>query len=312
MTSRNTCAWRLSAASLTLAIMASIPVHGTAQAVATAGYSPAVTDLHVSPVMGPNFSIDYTAQHNSATGWSNVITPDLSWRFNRHLSVNASVPWYASVNAFIPTRVGATVTYPLDSARHLLGDTNLAGHLEAAHSDLTYLLSSTVGFATGNARYGLSANTTTYNFTNHFDYSLGPFTPDIEFGFGNSSSLANQTVRRIYTAVGPLANFQAGSSIDLPFNLSLDLEAYEELPVGNQNVYGTVTRKNKKGKTVTKQVLEGTGVAEDNGFTSELDIPLGRFFVLNGSYDRSLIQGLDTAGIGITWTARAPKIPKLD
>ena len=214
--------------------------------------------------------------------------------------------------AFVPVRSGGVLTYPLESARNLLGDAAVSGQVEAAHNDFSYLLTTTVGFDTGNALYGLSAKTTTYNFTNHFDYSLGPFTPDVELGVGDNSALATPAVRRIYTAVGPLANFQAGTAIDLPGRLSLDLEAYEELPIGNQNVYGTVTRKNKKGKTVTKQVLEGTGAAEDNGLTAEFDVPLGRFLTVNGSYARSLIQGLDTASFGITWMARAPKIPKID
>ena len=73
------------------------PVAAQAVATASTGYTPATPDLHISPVMGPNFTLDYTAQHNSATGWANIVTPDLSWRFNRYLSVNASVPWYASV-----------------------------------------------------------------------------------------------------------------------------------------------------------------------------------------------------------------------
>jgi hypothetical protein len=240
------------------------------------------------------------------------VTSDLSYRLNRHLSADVSVPWFATLKAFVPVKSGATTTTALESGRSLLGDTNVSGHLELAHKNLSYMLTTSVGFDTGNTRYGLSANTTTYDITNHFDYSIGPFTPDIEFGEGDSSTLANQTVRRIYTAVGPLANFQAGTSIDLPLNMSLDLQAYEELPIGNQNVYGTVTRKSKKGKTVTKRVLEGTGEAEDNGFTGELDVPLGHYIMLNGSYARSLIQGLDTASFGMTWTMRAPKIPKID
>lgn len=288
--------------------------HAGAQAIA-AGTAPTATvppSLHVTPVMGLNFVLGYTAQHDSATGWTNVLSPDLSYRFNRLFSVDASVPWYARTQAFVPVKTGSATVDELKNGNNLLGDTAIAGHLELAHKDLTELLSTSVAFPTGNTRYGLSANTTTYNVTNHVDYSIGWFTPDVEFGVGDSSTLANQTVKRIYTAVGPLANFQAGSSIDLPLNMSLDLEAYEELPIGNQKVYGTVTRKNKKGKSVTRQVLEGTGAAEDNGLSAELDVPLGHHLMLNGSYTRSLIQRLDTAAMGITWTARAPKIPKVD
>ncbi len=266
------------------------------------------SDVHVSPVMGWNFSLDSTGQHNSATGWAEIITPDVSFRFNRHFSLSSSVPWYASVNAFVSVKAKGVTTYPLQSGKNLLGDANVAGHFEASHKDLSDLLIATVGFNTGNYRFGLSSNTTTYNVTNHLEYQAGVFTPDIEFGEGDSTTLANQNVRRIYSAVGPLANFQAGTWIDLPHNLGLDIEAFEELPIGNQNVYGTVTRKGKKGKTTTKQVLEGTGAAEDNGVTAEFDVPIGKHLRLVGSYDRSFVQGLDTASAGMTWTMRAPKL----
>ena len=258
--------------------------------------------------MGWNFSLDSTGQHNSATGWAEIITPDVSFRSNRRFSLSSSVPWYASVNAFVPVKAKGVTTYPLQSGKNLLGDANVAGHFEVSHKDLSDLLSATVGFDTGNYRFGLTSNTTTYNITNHLEYQLGIFTPDIEIGEGDSTTLANQSVRRIYSAVGPLANFQAGTWIDLPRNIGLDIEAFEELPIGNQNVYGTVVKKGKKGKTTTKQVLEGTGAAEDNGVTAEVDVPLGKHLRLVGSYDRSFIQGLDTASVGMTWTMRTPRI----
>lgn len=265
------------------------------------------TDL-VAPVNGFNFMLDQTGQHNSATGWAYIVTPDLSFRFNRHFSVSALVPWYPMVNAFVPVTVKGVKTYPLMTGKNLLADTVAIGDYELPHKSFNYLATVSVGFPTGNSRFGLSANTETYNITNHVDYVIGPFDPDIEIGEGNSSSLVNRAVKKPYVAVGPLANFQAGSSIDLPLELNLDVEAYEELPIGNQNVYGTVTRKNKKGKTVTQQVLEGSGVAEDNGINTELDLPIGMHFMLVGTYERSLRQDLDTASVGITWVARKPKI----
>ncbi|HEV2576839.1 MAG TPA: hypothetical protein VGU25_06485 [Acidobacteriaceae bacterium] len=264
----------------------------------------------VAPVNGFNFILDQTGQHNSATGWADIVTPDLSFRFDRHFSVSALVPWYPTVNAFVPKTVNGVKTYPLATGKDLLGDTVGVGTYELPHNRLTYLATASVGFPTGNSRFGLSANTETYNINNHLDYSIGPFDPDIEVGEGNSSSLVNRAVKKPYVAVGPLANFQAGSSIDLPFSFNLDVEAYEELPIGNQSVYGTVTRKNNKGKTVTQQVLEGAGTAEDNGIVSELDFPIGLHFMLTGTYERSLRQDVDTASVGITWVARKPKITR--
>ena len=290
------------AASVTPA--ASVAVSGVAPA-SPAGHTP----LEVVPVKGFNFSADWSAQHNSATGWSNVVTPDLSYRFNRHFFVDANVPWYLDVKANVPTLVKGVVTYPLLTTHNVIGDASTAGHLEFQHKAFAELGTVTVAYNTGDAQYGLSARTTTYNFTSHSDYNAGPFDFDVELGMGNSSSLASTTIRKAYTAVGPMANFQAGVATDLPWSFNLDLEAYEDLPLASENVYGTVTRKNKKGVLVTRQVLEGKGLAEDNGFLAELDIPLGTHFLLNGMYSRSLIQALDTAGVGLTWTLRSPKIP---
>lgn len=267
------------------------------------------TDIHVTPVMGMNFAVDYAAQHNSATGWANIVSPDLSYRFSRHFSIDASVPWYPTVNANVATTKAGVTTYPLKSGRDLLGDASLAAPVEFQPHKFTYLLTPTVSFPTGSYHYGLSANTVTYNVTAHAERSFRVFTPDVEAGFGDSSALANPSVRKAYTAVGSIANFQLGTVIDLPFNLGLDLEAYEDLPVGAQNVYGTITKKHKHGKTVTTQVLDGTGVAEDNGFNTELDLPIGHHVMLVGSYERSLIQGLDTVSVGVLFTLRSPKIP---
>ncbi|MDR3792072.1 MAG: hypothetical protein P4L03_01705 [Terracidiphilus sp.] len=260
-----------------------------------------------APVTGFNFTLSNNAQHNSLTGWSDVVTPDLSYRFNKHFSLNTNVPWYPRVQNFVAKTVSGVTTYPLQEGTNLLGDTALSGHAQANLGDFGYSLTATGAFPTGEVKYGLSANTKTYNVTNHLEYSIGPFTPDIEAGEGNSSSLAGRSVKKSYTAVGPIANFQAGTSIDLPKKLGLDLEAYENMPIGNQNVYGTVSKKNKKGVIVTKQVLQGTGVAEDNGFQAELDIPLNANLTLSGNYERSLRQGTDTAGITLTWVLRAPK-----
>ena len=258
------------------------------------------------PVLGYNLTLNGTGQHSSITGWSEYLEPSLSYRFNKNAALNASVPYYISVKNFVPVKKSGTTTYPLISASNLLGDATVDAVLEFEPGDFGESLTASGAFPTGNSEFGLSANAPTYNVTNHLEYSIGIFTPDIEFGEGNSSSLSGRNVNKSYTAVGPEANFQAGSSLDLGLRITLDLEAYEEMPIGNQNVYGTVTRKNKKGKTVTKQVLEGTGVAEDNGFSADLSIPFLRGFTFTGDYQRSLIQSYDIASVTVSWVLRRP------
>jgi hypothetical protein len=259
------------------------------------------------PINGFNFSLNFTAEHNSSTGWTNTLSPDLSFRFKRHYSFHAVVPWYLSVNDYEPRTVKGVTSNVLEGTTSILADMAILGGYEVAHNNFNYVATATMGLPTGNNRFGLTANQVSYNFTNHFDYNFKHFNPDIEIGEGDSSNLTDQQVKKSYTDVGQMANFQAGFSVDLLLGATLDLEAYEDLPIGDQKVYGTVTTKNKKGKTISTQVLEGTGAAEDNGFTAELDVPLGGHVVLAGVYERSLIQALDTASVGITWTLRKPK-----
>ena len=51
-----------------------------------------------------------------------------------------------------------------------------------------------------------------------------------------------------------------------------------------------------------------TTVAEDNGFTTFLGIPVNSHVLLSGYYNRSLRQRLDTVSFGVTFVLRgAPK-----
>jgi hypothetical protein len=256
-----------------------------------------------------NFLLFSTSQHSSVTGWSTVWTPDILFRLNSRLYVDANVPWYLSVKNYVFTATKNGITYPLKQTEDVIGDTTVTGHYQyqPKPKDFCYRATTTVGFPTGNSQYGLSANVTSYFLDNHLEHPLGPFRPDIEIGEGNSSNILHTLAKKSYTAVGQFAYFQAGSIIDLPKKIIFDVEAFELLPIGNQNVYGTITKKASSGKTVTTKVLLGKGVAEDNGFNTELDIPLGEHFVLAGNYQRSIIQGTDLAGITIVWKLRAPK-----
>lgn len=268
--------------------------------------SAAVTTEHQNdtappPVLGFNFSLNYTGQHNSDTGWAQIAAPDLSYRLNRHLSFDSSIGYFPSLNAYVTTNTNGVKAQALRTGHNLLGDLETSGHYSLGAEKLDEEVAATVGLPTGNVRYGIGAGTVTYNVTNHVDYPLGWFDPDAEVGIGNSSELSNRVVSRTYTAVGLQANFQAGGSIDLPWRLNLDIEGYEQLPIDLQNVFGTITKKK------TKQTLAGAGTAEDNGISSELEFDLSDHLKLAASYTRSFIQGLDTAALGLTWTLRAPR-----
>jgi len=252
-------------------------------------------------VNGPNLSLGTTSQHDSSNGWSSLLTPDFAWRFNKHFSADVNAPIYDYINVIVTSGTKAKPIYTNATRRFVMGDTGINGHYEVDPKFLSYAGSVTLGLPTGSKSDGLGAGQVTYNVNNHFEKDFDIFSPDIEIGIGDNSSLTNTRVRKSYTSVGTLAFFQAGGSVDRPFHTMFEADAYEDLPIGAQTIYSTTGKGKKKVTTATN-----TGAAEDNGFTNSLDIPLNGHVTLSGFYNRSLRSHIDTAGFSLTFLLRAP------
>jgi hypothetical protein len=260
-----------------------------------------------NPINFWNLSIAESAQHDSSTGWSDFVTPGLSLHPVRHLAFDANIPWYLTLAADVPTTVNGVTTTTLTQMHNVIGDATASAHADANRGDFSFNAGAAVGFPTGDKSLGVGAGTTTYHFGTHTEYSVGPFTPDFEAGIGNSSAFANHVVRKSYTAVGEIANFQAGTNIDLPKKLSLDVELYEAMPLQLASIFGTISRRGNHNHSGGKHTVQGaTGSAEDNGITAEFDVPLTRNLAFSASYDRSFIQADDIVGFSLTWQLRAP------
>ncbi len=258
----------------------------------------------IPAVKGFNASLNTSSQHDSSNGWSSVFTPGIAYRFTRHFSVDASTPIYIYLVDYTQKGTAAKPVYVYQTEHHAPGDTSLTGHFETHHELLDYAFSATLGLPSGNKDYGLGAGQVTYSLNNHIEHGFDFFTPDIELGFGDSSSLATSAVRKSYVAVGKIAYFQAGLGFDLPHHINFDAEAYEELPVASTTIYSTTGKGKKKVTTATNE-----GAAEDNGFNTSLDIPLSRHTVLTGFYNRSLRNKIDTAGFSFTFLLRPAPLP---
>jgi hypothetical protein len=90
----------------------------------------------------------------------------------------------------------------------------------------------------------------------------------------------------------------------LPLGWSIQAGAYEALPIGDQKIYQSVTRKG-----TTTRVVTGHNVTEDNGFTSSLDVPLNSHTTLSTYYSRSLRQHDDIVSISLTYILRGTRPP---
>jgi hypothetical protein len=250
---------------------------------------------------GFNASLGTSSQHDSSNGWSSILTPNMAYRFNRHFSVDAGVPLYAYVNVYGNVATAAKPVYAYNSRNGAFGDLSLSFEGDTDFSSIGYGGTFSLGLPSGNTNYGLGAGQMTYNINNHFEKDIGRFTPDIELGFGDTSSLVEQRVLKSYVAVGPLAHFQAGTSIYLPWNCTFEADAYEELPLAKNLVYSTTGKGKKKVTTSTNE-----DPAEDNGFITSLDIPLSRHVTLSGFYNRSLRDHDDVGGFSFTFLLKPP------
>jgi len=254
---------------------------------------------------GFNVSLGTTSQHDSSSGWSSLLTPNVAYRLDRYFSVDAGVAMYMYINTDDNVGTKTKPVYLYKTKNNVFGDTALSFHGDASFLTIGYNGTVSMGLPSGNTDYGLGAGQVTYNINNHFEKNFGLFTPDIEFGFGDTSTLVNQRVVKSYVAVGPMAHFQAGTAVDLPWRMSFAADAYEELPLDKNLVYSTTGSGKKKVTTATN-----TDPAEDNGFITSLDIPLSRHVTMSGFYSRSLSDHEDTGGISFTFLLRPPPRPR--
>ena len=258
---------------------------------------------------GLNGGVTLSSIHDAQTGWATILQPAIGYSFNDIFSFDITVPIY------IYRLAGTLVPNPrpdeLLIARHgTPGDVIFSLHAQYIPHGFLYEATFSATAPTGDNFYGLSSGHPTFDLSNRFERPFKHVTPNIEIGIGDSSSLVSPLVQRDFTSLGPLAHFQAGMAFSLPLGASFGTSAYEQLPIGDQKIYQTVPR---RGRNSGGTFVTGRSVAEDNGFTNSLDIPLDTHTTLSGYYNRSLRLKDDVVAVGITYVFRnikaAPEKP---
>ena len=242
--------------------------------------------------------------HDAQTGWATILQPAIGYSFNDIFSVDITVPIY------LYRLAGTREPRPKPDAllvprRGYPGDVLFSLHAQFIPHGFLDEVTFSATAPTGDNLYGLSSGHPTFDLSNRIERPFQYVTPNIEIGVGDSSSLVTPLVQRDFTSLGPLAHSQAGLAFALPLGASFSAGAYEQLPLGDQKIYQTVPRRNAPGGTAT--IVTGRSVAEDNGFTTSLDIPLNRHTTLSGYYNRSLRLRDDVVAVGITYVLRGTK-----
>jgi hypothetical protein len=250
-----------------------------------------------APMRGWNAGLTISGVHESTTGWATLATPAVGYSFNEIFSIDATIPIYfyrlAESRSTHPRP-----TAQLINQRGEPGDVVLGFHGQFLPRLFQYQLTGLVTAPTGDEAYGLTTGRVTFDISNRFERSFGRVTPNLEIGGGDSTTLVNRIVTKNYTSLGPLAHFQIGVGVDLIRGISFETDAYEQLPIGDQKIYGP----SRNGKAT---VVTGHNVTEDNGFVNALDVPINSHITFSGYYSRSLRLRSDTSAIGITYVLRS-------
>ena len=249
-----------------------------------------------SSLRGWNAGATFSGIHESTTGWATIFTPAIGYSFNDVSSIDATIPIYMYRLA------ESRSTHPKPTAQLINqrgepGDIVFGLHAQFIPRLFQYQVSGLVTAPTGDEAYGLTTGRVTFDLSNHFERSFGRITPNLEIGAGDSTTLVNRILTKNYTSLGPLAHFQIGLGVELLRGIYFEAEAYEQLPIGDQKIYGP----SRNGKAT---VVTGHNVTEDNGFINALDVPVNAHTTFSGYYSRSLRFRSDTTAIGVTYVFR--------
>ena len=253
---------------------------------------------------GFTFTVTASGAHDSVSGWSTVLESNVRYDFNKVFGVEIGVPYYMSHSGFDARPVTSVNTNPpLVDSYNALGDAYLILHFAAPGTWFNYRSRIVGGFPSGDTSSGISTGRATFDFNNHFDHTWNFFTPYVELGIGDSSSLITRLVKHPYTTLGPVSHFKAGAGFSWKV-FYVEGSAYENLPIGDQKVYARVVtiRTLKKQKITTTRIVDtGQGLLEDNGFGAGLAVSLSHNLTVGAAYQYSVRESLDSAVLAVSY-----------
>lgn len=275
--------------------------------------TPSSLSLHM-PDRGFSSYTNLSQSYDSSANWTSIVDSTVSYNFNRVFGISVGAPFYLAYNQPLftsaTTQTGSTTPqFTPTSGYNAMGDLRVGLRFATPTPVIKYVATVTGTAPTGDTSIGLSTGRATADFNNHVEFDLGHFSPLLDLGIANTSTLVNM-VKRPYTTLGLLSHYKAGLGLPLGKRLSLELAGYENLPLGLQKLYSQEFNRGPrsvsssgKGKSapIYEQVAAafGKGFTEDNGFTTGLNADLGRYMDMGFTYDRSARQKLDSFSFSI-------------
>jgi len=248
----------------------------------------------------------YEKFEGSAASGADVfdMNTSIGYDFNRIFGVETGVPVY-----FVTPAPSAKL---LSSQSNGIGDMYIDFRFALSNALFDFTSTPSFAFPTGDTSKGFSTGHVGFTWDNEMAHSIGRFTPYLSIapgnGLNNISNPHTRVVHRNFITLGKEAEFTAGSDVDLFGPFSVNLDAYDVVPWGRQEVLsrivkkGTVTVngvKHNRYYAVNSVTTGGANLAKDNGYDAALDAALGHFVLVEVGYDYSVRYAEGTAFFSI-------------
>jgi len=225
------------------------------------------------------------------------LTTTAGYNFNKHFGVDVGVPAYI---------VRAPASVQGSRSSNGIGDVFVDLRLSFDNRLFGYSATLTGTVPSGDSSKGRSTGRVTFDLDNHFDRSVGRFTPFADIDLGNTVN--QRFYRRPYLTLGKVASFEAGTSVKLFRSISVSTSLYEVAPWGTQRVFSRIV---PRGTTVLGTVqhnrvfekkaetLGGASLDRDNGVNVGVSYSPTRYLDLGVGYSRSMHYSLNTVSFGL-------------
>ncbi len=231
------------------------------------------------------------------------LRPSLGYAFNRHVDLEAGLPFY-----WVSPSSNATTN--ISGSRAGIGNAFLTLRLALPNPTLNYLSTLTGTAPTGDVDSGFSTGRATFDWNNHFDHTISRITPFANIGVANTIS-DTPFFYRPFSSLGLVGHLDGGARFRLFRPLSVGASAYTIQPSGQQKIYSKLLPRRSDGvhgsQSQHSRVFETNSVtignadiARDSGYSAWVQVNPGSRFGLGAGYNRSVQYGLNSFFFGIT------------
>lgn len=261
--------------------------------------------------------VDFGGSTNSS-GHIMQLGFSLGYQFNRHISVDAHVPfYYVSATTTGTSGTGTTQTTVTD---HGIGDPSFTLLLRFPGRILDYKTGVTTWVPVANLSSGFTTGSVLVDWTNRFSRPFGRFLP---FGQVDIANTVPDTPLFLlpYTAQGFNMRFEGGTKVALTKVFRAGASVYYVLPSGQQHLYSREVHDSESGTSgmgggmggsehqdqsggnsdgwMNEHLTVGNDLTRDHGFSTWLTANLPHFVDLQIGFTRSYGYDLNTVSFGI-------------